>query len=258
MTKLSTRQFELLNVIKNYIRENGHSPAIRDLLKPMRITSTNGIADHLKALEKKGRIKRKADAARTIVVVLDAELPKVKGIERKSNRTCKKAAGPRVTKPRPRLPRMSKKRKAALPSTTEKHAAYKLINTRCEILDFFPTVNGVPQVPTGLGRVSASVKGADADPSELHHILRGEPKIEETWNYCHTCAEAHRFCTHVAEHDGRVLCITAKIKKGEWNQEAAWAARDKNPLWFLANPNWKPQFEFVEEHANRLREMFGL
>lgn len=53
---LTARQREVLDFITLYIGENGYPPTIREIGAQMNIRSTNGVNDHLKALEKKGYI----------------------------------------------------------------------------------------------------------------------------------------------------------------------------------------------------------
>lgn len=56
---LTYRQLELLRAIADGIAD-GLPPTIRELGDRLGITSTNGIADHLRALERKGYIERRA------------------------------------------------------------------------------------------------------------------------------------------------------------------------------------------------------
>ncbi len=58
MSPLTDRQEQILQFIRNYIREHGWSPSIREIGKAFHIASTNGIARHLQAIERKGHIVR--------------------------------------------------------------------------------------------------------------------------------------------------------------------------------------------------------
>ena len=58
MKPLTHRQRELLAFIEDYIDQNGYPPSIREMASHMGIRSTNGVNDHLKALERKGFILR--------------------------------------------------------------------------------------------------------------------------------------------------------------------------------------------------------
>lgn len=65
MTKqLTDRQTVALDAITDAIDETGYPPTIRELGDVLGIASTNGVNDHLKALERKGYIKRDGAQAR--------------------------------------------------------------------------------------------------------------------------------------------------------------------------------------------------
>ena len=67
--KLSKRQAEVLQFVESSILERGFPPTIREIASHMNIRSTNGVTDHLKALEKKGFITRASSKSRTIMPV---------------------------------------------------------------------------------------------------------------------------------------------------------------------------------------------
>lgn len=59
MAKLITkRQQAILNFIMESIRDNGYPPTIAEICEKFDIKSTNGVNDHLVALERKGYIER--------------------------------------------------------------------------------------------------------------------------------------------------------------------------------------------------------
>lgn len=58
MKDLTSRQQEILEFISSSIRDRGYPPTIREIGKHMGIRSTNGVNDHLKALERKGHLTR--------------------------------------------------------------------------------------------------------------------------------------------------------------------------------------------------------
>jgi len=58
MRELTARQRQLLEFIEDYIGTYGFPPSIREMADQMGIRSTNGVNDHLKALQKKGYISR--------------------------------------------------------------------------------------------------------------------------------------------------------------------------------------------------------
>lgn len=66
--KLTDRQREVLDFITHCIEERGFPPTMREIGEQMGIRSTNGVNDHLKALERKGYLQRdylKSRALRT-------------------------------------------------------------------------------------------------------------------------------------------------------------------------------------------------
>lgn len=58
MKGLTSRQREILDFITRSIQQNGYPPTIREIGQHMGIRSTNGVNDHLKALERKGFLTR--------------------------------------------------------------------------------------------------------------------------------------------------------------------------------------------------------
>src|ERR1051325_11972635 len=55
---LTDRQKEIYDFLLKSIREKGYAPSIPEIGARFNIVSTNGVSDHLKALEKKGYIRR--------------------------------------------------------------------------------------------------------------------------------------------------------------------------------------------------------
>jgi repressor LexA len=55
---LTVRQKEIYDFLLRVIREKGYAPSIPEIGAKFKISSTNGVADHLKALQKKGYIRR--------------------------------------------------------------------------------------------------------------------------------------------------------------------------------------------------------
>lgn len=66
---LTLRQLQLLNSIRNYIAAHRYPPTIRELCDLLGVRSTNGVAEQLRALEKKGAIRRDRRTSRGIVVI---------------------------------------------------------------------------------------------------------------------------------------------------------------------------------------------
>ena len=58
MEELTGRQREILHFIVRQTEERGFPPTIREIGEQMDIRSTNGVNDHLKALERKGYLNR--------------------------------------------------------------------------------------------------------------------------------------------------------------------------------------------------------
>jgi repressor LexA len=58
MQDLSPRQRAMLDFIAAHVDQHGVSPTYRDIGAALGIKSTNGVSDHLKALERKGYIER--------------------------------------------------------------------------------------------------------------------------------------------------------------------------------------------------------
>lgn len=66
MQRLTERQSEVLEFIRAYAEENGYSPTVREIAEHFGLRSTNAVADHLRALERKGALERDSGAARGI------------------------------------------------------------------------------------------------------------------------------------------------------------------------------------------------
>lgn len=58
----------MLEIIENTRAARGYSPTIREIGDALDIKSTNGVNDHLKALERKGCLTRAEMMSRTMVV----------------------------------------------------------------------------------------------------------------------------------------------------------------------------------------------
>ena len=66
---LTERQFKVLRFIENEIKDQGYPPTIREIGQHLGIKSTNGVNDHLKALQRKGYIERSDHKSRTLKVM---------------------------------------------------------------------------------------------------------------------------------------------------------------------------------------------
>lgn len=58
MDDLSPRQTDVLDLIRSTIEERGFPPTYREIGDALGISSTNGVADHVKALVKKGYLRK--------------------------------------------------------------------------------------------------------------------------------------------------------------------------------------------------------
>ena len=68
-SQLTERQREIYDFIKGKIEARGYGPTVREIGQAFEIRSPNGVMCHLKALEKKGLIKREGFSARAIQLV---------------------------------------------------------------------------------------------------------------------------------------------------------------------------------------------
>lgn len=64
--ELTERQQEVLEFIEDRIREWGYPPTIREIGEHLGIRSTNGVADHLKALKRKGFLNQDSMKSRAL------------------------------------------------------------------------------------------------------------------------------------------------------------------------------------------------
>ena len=67
--KLTRRQQQVLEIINQSIANDGYPPTIREIGAQLGISSTNGVNDHLKALERKGYLNRCGAKSRAMVPV---------------------------------------------------------------------------------------------------------------------------------------------------------------------------------------------
>src|SRR5512146_3423963 len=67
MHTLTDRQLEVLRFIARQIEECGYPPTIREIGEALDIRSTNGVNDHLKALERKGCLTRDPVKSRALI-----------------------------------------------------------------------------------------------------------------------------------------------------------------------------------------------
>ncbi len=75
--QLTERQAEILEVLQEYIAENGRPPSRPELAKMLGIATTNGVFKHLEALARKGAIELVPNAARGIRILVESGLPMI-------------------------------------------------------------------------------------------------------------------------------------------------------------------------------------
>jgi len=66
---LTGRQEQTLDFIRKSIEERGYPPTLREIGEYMGIRSTNGVNDHLRALERKGYLRREDMKSRALKLV---------------------------------------------------------------------------------------------------------------------------------------------------------------------------------------------
>jgi repressor LexA len=78
LDRLTPRQREVYDFIRDKIRNRGYGPTVREIGQHFNISSPNGVMCHLKALEKKGLINREPNMSRAIT--LAGESPSERGL----------------------------------------------------------------------------------------------------------------------------------------------------------------------------------
>ena len=70
-TELTPRQQNILDFVHEFQQSHGYPPSIREIGEFFGIRSTNGVSDHLRALERKGFLSRNGHLSRSLQVVRD-------------------------------------------------------------------------------------------------------------------------------------------------------------------------------------------
>lgn len=65
---MTKKQERVLEIISGLIKENGYSPTVREIAERGNFKSTATVHGYLNRLEESGRIRRKKDSPRSIVV----------------------------------------------------------------------------------------------------------------------------------------------------------------------------------------------
>ncbi len=69
--KLTAKQEQILNYLKDCILKKGYPPAVREICEAVQLKSTSSVHSHLESLEKKGFIKRDPTKPRAIEICDD-------------------------------------------------------------------------------------------------------------------------------------------------------------------------------------------
>jgi len=78
MTKLSKRQQDILNFIKEEVQKKGYPPSVREIGEAVGLASSSTVHGHLSRLESKGLIRRDATKPRAIEILdldKDSQIP---------------------------------------------------------------------------------------------------------------------------------------------------------------------------------------
>ena len=70
--KISTKQQQILDYIKEEILKRGYPPAVREICEAVNLKSTSSVHSHLETLEKNGYIRRDPTKPRTIEICDDS------------------------------------------------------------------------------------------------------------------------------------------------------------------------------------------
>lgn len=69
--KITDKQKEILEYIKEMILKKGYPPAVREICEAVHLKSTSSVHSHLESLEKNGYIRRDPTKPRTIEILVD-------------------------------------------------------------------------------------------------------------------------------------------------------------------------------------------
>lgn len=63
---LTKRQFEILNLIKSFISDNGYAPSYREIAFKLGLSSVATVAEYISVLEQKGYLSKEGSGARSL------------------------------------------------------------------------------------------------------------------------------------------------------------------------------------------------
>lgn len=84
VSSLTDRQFDMYVAIRDFEREHGFAPTVREIGEIMGIASPNGVLCHVRAIQKKGLIVREYATSRSIRVLHNPAFCPTCGRDRKS------------------------------------------------------------------------------------------------------------------------------------------------------------------------------
>lgn len=73
--KLTDRQMQIYQFLKDKIVNRGYGPTVKEIGDAFEIRSPNGVVGHLKALQRKGLIKRQSNISRSIQLCDNSQKP---------------------------------------------------------------------------------------------------------------------------------------------------------------------------------------
>lgn len=77
MNGLTKRQGEVFEFLLGFLADNGYPPTIREIREAFHLKSNRGVVDHLRALERKGYIRRGKGSSRAIEMLNKTETGQV-------------------------------------------------------------------------------------------------------------------------------------------------------------------------------------
>ena len=69
---LTEKELEILNIIIDFIDDNGYAPSVREVCKITKLKSTSSVHTYFKSLQEKGFIQRKENFPRALRVIKKA------------------------------------------------------------------------------------------------------------------------------------------------------------------------------------------
>jgi repressor LexA len=65
-TPLTKRQYEIFELIKTFIDDNGYAPSYREIAQKLELSSVATVAEYISVLEQKGYLKKEGGSARSL------------------------------------------------------------------------------------------------------------------------------------------------------------------------------------------------